>query len=96
MLLLWEHRKSAAMAVRSIRHEVGSARRTGRWDVGRWKALVTGLWASRDAAEQGRVRTLIVDDATRAVPLATDPTATPPSAGEWVAADPRAEYAGVG
>lgn len=99
LLLLWEHRKSAAMAVRSVRHEVDNSRRTGRWDLGRWKALVTGLWSSRQAAERGTVKTLIVDDGQRVVPLATSPTTTPhadAAARDWIASDPRLQYSNVG
>ena len=70
--------------VRSIRHEVDNTRRAGL-DTGRWKSLLTGIWRARRAAERGTVKTVIVDDAQRVVPLATSPTDTPPfaDAPEW-------------
>lgn len=83
-LYFWEHRKSMAMAGRSIRHEAMAERRSG-FDLGRWKALVAGIWRSRDAADRGTVKTVIVDDAQRTVPLATTPATGPttPPADVW-------------
>lgn len=84
VLLLWEHRKSTAMAARSIKHEYDNTRRAGL-DTGRWKALLSGIWGARRAAEKGTVKSVIVDDARRVVPLATTPTSTPSHADapEW-------------
>jgi hypothetical protein len=84
VLLLWEHRKSTAMAARSIKHEIDNTRRTGL-DTGRWKTLLAGIWRARRAAEKGAVKSVIVDDAQRVVPLATNPTVTPSEADapEW-------------
>ncbi len=99
MVLLWEHRRSVTMAVRSVRHELETERRTG-FDLGRWKSLGRGLWQSRRAAEHGTVKSVIVDDAHRTVALATNPGANPSTPPSGVTVDSVDEhelrYTGVG
>jgi hypothetical protein len=95
MMLLWEHRRSVAMAVRSIRHELETERRTG-FDPARWKALATGLWQSRRAADDGTVKSVIVDDAQRTVALATTPSANPATPPAGVVVEEELRYTRVG
>lgn len=96
MVLLWEHRRSVAMAARSIKHEVETERTTG-FDLGRWKALARGLWQSRRAADNGTVKSVIVDDAHRTVALAATPSSHPATAPAGVTVEnDELRYTGVG
>ena len=76
LFLLWSHRRTVALWLRSCRAELAHGQVESH-DVHRWKALISALWrASKDSSllQENELRRLVVaDDEALVVSLRTDP-----------------------